>query len=124
MPEQPSADPLTQVLQELRRRRGDVIGVAIASVDGFPIASDVPPDVEGEELAALSAELFSQSSRSSTQFGGGDLTELYARGEQGYLVVMKAGEEGLLVCLAAAEASLGMLMVELRKAAEQVEEQL
>lgn len=124
MPEQATPDPLTQVLQELRRRRGDVIGAALATSEGFPIAAELPAEVDEGELAALSAELFGQSSRSAADFGRGTLSEFYAHGDQGYWIVMKAGQEGLLICLAAAEASLGMLIVELRKAARQTAEQL
>jgi len=124
MPEQTTADPLTQVLYDIRRRRGDVIGAALATTEGFPLASDLPPDVEPEALAALSAELFSHSNRSAAEFGRGTLNELYAHGDQGYLIVLRAGPEALLVCLAATEASLGMLIIELRKAAQLAAQQL
>ena len=57
--------------------------------------------------------------RSSREFGNGDIEELYARGPQGYLVVMSAGPEQALVCLAKSETTVGLLLRDVRKAAKE-----
>ena len=44
---------------------------------------------------------------------------MYARGPQGYLVVMSAGPEQALVCLAKSETTVGLLLRDVRKAAKE-----
>ena len=105
-------------LAELRANNPDIRAAAIVTADGFPIEADCGPDVDEESLAALAADLLARASRSSRDFDNGRLDELYARGDEGFLVVERAGEDQVLACLASAEATIGLLLRDVRHAAE------
>lgn len=112
-----AANTPQEKLAALRAGNPDITAVALVTPDGFPIASDVAPDMDEEGLAALAGDLIARASRSSEEFGNGALDELYARGAQGYLLVMKAGDEQVLACLARGQATIGLLLRDVRQAA-------
>jgi len=116
-PEEAASGSPEELLRSLRESSPDVNGVALVTAEGFSVASDLEPDVDEESLAALTADLLSHAGRSMTEFGRGDCDELYSRGANGYVMVFRAGSEAALVCLAHAETSLGLLMLDMRRAA-------
>ncbi len=105
------------VLAQLRANNPDIIGAALVTADGFPVEADTAGDIDEDSLAALAADLLARASRSSEEFGNGSLDELYARGSQGYLVVVRAGADQVLACLASANATVGLLLRDVRQAA-------
>ncbi|MFO7947422.1 MAG: roadblock/LC7 domain-containing protein [Armatimonadota bacterium] len=114
--EQPQAEQESG-LATLRANNPDIRAAALVTEDGFAVEADCGPDVDEESLAALAADLLSRASRSSKEFDNGQLDELYARGPQGYLIVERAGEGQVLACLASAEATIGLLLRDVREAA-------
>lgn len=107
-------------LAALRAANSDVTAAAIATTDGFPVASAVAPGIDEEALAALAADLLARAGRSSREFGNGELEELYARGPQGFLVIMRAGAEQVLIALAKSDTTVGLLLRDVRKAAAEL----
>lgn len=104
-------------LSDLRANNPDIRAAALVTADGFAVEADCGPDVDEESLAALAADLLARASRSSEDFDNGRLDELYARGEEGFLVVERAGEDQVLACLASAEATIGLLLRDVRQTA-------
>ncbi len=107
-------------LAALRANNPDIKAVALVTTDGFAVEADTGPDIDEESLAALAADLLARASRSSAEFGNGELEELYARGPQGYLLVISAGEGQALACLASAAATVGLLLRDVRVAAAEL----
>jgi uncharacterized protein len=107
-------------LSALRAANADVTAAVLVTLDGFPIASDVAPEVDEEGLAALAADLIARASRSSQEFGNGPMNELYARGVQGYLLIETVGSDQALACLARSSATVGLLLRDVRKTASQL----
>lgn len=107
-------------LAGLRAGNPDITAAALVTLDGFAVAADVAQGVDEESLAALAADLIARASRSSQEFGNGELTELYARGPQGYLVVTAVGTDQALVCLAKSETTVGLLLRDVRKTASEL----
>ncbi len=110
--------PSTQELVEkLRRNNPDISAAVVATADGFSVAADSAPEVSADLLAALGADLLARSSRSAEEFGRGQINELYMRCDSGYLIVVQAGSDQALVCLATPAVTLGLLLVDVRRAA-------
>lgn len=64
------------------------------------IASALPQDVEEDRLAAMSAAMLSLGERTAKELARGDLSEVYVKGQNGYVLLMAAGESAVLTALA------------------------
>ena len=109
-----------QYLAQLRANNPDILAAAVVTTDGFAVEADTSAEIDEDSLAAMAADLLARASRSSQEFGNGALDELYARGEQGYLLVARAGSEQVLACLASADATVGLLLRDVRQAAAKI----
>jgi len=106
-------------LRELQVSSLDVEAAAIISVDGLPIATSLPQGVEEDRVAAMSAAMLSLGERIAGELGRGMLDEVYVRGERGYVILRAVGEEAVLTVLAREQAKLGLLFLDMRRAAEE-----
>lgn len=106
-------------LRELQVSSPDVEAAAIISVDGLPIATSLPQGVEEDRVAAMSAAMLSLGERIAGELGRGLLDEVYVRGEKGYVILRAVGEEAVLTVLARQQAKLGLLFLDMRRAAEE-----
>jgi hypothetical protein len=107
-------------LRELQVSSPDVEAAAIISVDGLPIATSLPGGVEEDRVAAMSAAMLSLGERIAGELGRGLLDEVYVRGERGYVILRAVGEEAVLTVLARQQAKLGLLFLDMRRAAEEL----
>jgi len=96
----------------------DVEASALVSVDGLIIASALPPGVEEDRVSAMSAAMLSLGDRISTELGRGRLSQVYVKGDQGYVILMSVGEEAVLTVLAHQEAKLGLVFLDMRRTAD------
>jgi predicted regulator of Ras-like GTPase activity (Roadblock/LC7/MglB family) len=99
----------------------DIIASAVVSVDGLTMASALPSDVEEDRVAAMSAAMLSLGERIASELGRGVLDEVYIRGEEGFVLLTAVGSEAVLTALAREGAKLGMIFLEMRRAAEDLE---
>lgn len=105
-------------LKELQASTSDIEASAVVSVDGLMMASSLPADVEEDRVSAMSAAVLSLGDRISAEFGRGALEQVFIRGKNGDVVLMSVGENAVLTVLARNEAKLGLLFLDMRRAAE------
>jgi predicted regulator of Ras-like GTPase activity (Roadblock/LC7/MglB family) len=108
-------------LRELQHNSPDVEGSAVVSVDGLPLASLLPPGIEEERVAAMSAAMLSLGDRIANELGRGYLNQVYIRGESGYAILMEVGAEAVLTALARQESKLGLVFLDMRRCVEQLQ---
>jgi predicted regulator of Ras-like GTPase activity (Roadblock/LC7/MglB family) len=111
-------DLLIERLRDLQASSADVEASAVVSVDGLTIASALPADVEEDRVAAMSAAMLSLGQRITAELGRGKLDQVYIKGEHGFVVLMAVGDEAVLTGLARPETKLGLLFLDMRRAAE------
>ncbi len=111
------ADLLAAALDEFLAVSPDVEAAAIVSADGLPMASALPPDVEEDRLAAMSAALLTLGERAADGLGKGDLAQVFVEGKNGYVVLMQAGADAVLVAVTSKNTKVGLVLFEMRKAA-------
>ena len=109
-------------LRELQVSSPDVEAAAIISVDGLPIATSLPQSVEEDRVSAMSAAMLSLGDRIASELGRGVLDEVYVRGEQGFVILRAVGEDAVLTVLARQQAKLGLLFLDMRRAADEFSE--
>jgi predicted regulator of Ras-like GTPase activity (Roadblock/LC7/MglB family) len=115
------ADQMVSRLRDMQAAAADIIASSVVSVDGLTIASALPGDVEEDRVAAMSAAMLSLGERISGELGRGNLDEVYIRGEEGFVLLTAVGDEAVLTALAREEAKLGMIFLEMRRAADDLE---
>jgi predicted regulator of Ras-like GTPase activity (Roadblock/LC7/MglB family) len=111
---------MVERLRDLQVSSPDIEAAAIVSVDGLSIASSLPQGVEEDRVSAMSAAMLSLGERIATELGRGMLDEVYVKGEKGYVILRAVGEEAVLTVLARQQAKLGLLFLDMRRAAEEL----
>jgi len=112
------ADQLVERLQSMQAAAPDIEASAIVSVDGLIMASALQQGVEEDRVSAMSAAMLSLGERISSELGRGGLEQVYIKGDAGSIVLTSVGEEAVLTALARQEAKLGLIFLEMRRAAE------
>ena len=112
------ADQMVDRLRSMQAAAPDIEASAIVSVDGLIMASALQQGVEEDRVSAMSAAMLSLGERISNELGRGGLEQVYIRGGQGYVILTAVGQEAVLTALAREQAKLGLIFLEMRRAAE------
>ncbi len=111
---------LNNALSNLQSSSADVEACAVVSEDGLIIASSLPQGLEETRIAAMSAAMLSMGSRTAAELNRGNIEQLFVKGENGYVIVMHAGPNASLLAMARKEAKLGLIFLDMARAAEEV----
>jgi len=109
---------IVERLREMQIASPEIEASAVVSVDGLIMASALPADVEEDRVSAMSAAMLSLGERISGELGRGMLEQVYIRGSGGFVLLTAVGEEAVLTALARENARLGMIFLEMRRAAQ------
>ena len=110
---------MTERLKDLSRTEG-VEASAVVSIDGLTMASALPAGVEEDRVSAMSAAMLSLGERIASELGRGVLDDVYIEGDKGKVLVMAVGEEAVLTILARHDSKLGMVLLDMRRASEEL----
>jgi uncharacterized protein len=108
-------------LRQMQASSSDIEASAVVSVDGLIIASALPNDVEEDRVSAMSAAMLSLGERISAELGRGSLEQVYIKGGEGFVILTSIGTEAVLTALAGQQAKLGLIFLEMRRAAQDLE---
>ncbi len=108
-------------LRDMQAASPDIVASAVVSVDGLIMASALPGDVEEDRVSAMSAAMLSLGERIATELGRGALEQVYIRGDSGFVILSAVGTEAVLTALARKDAKLGLIFLEMRRAAADLE---
>lgn len=89
---------------------------AIISVEGLMIASSLPESIAEERMAAMSAAMLALGERIAKDLDRGDLSQVYIKGDDGYVLLMSVDERAVLATLANLEAKLGLVLLDMQEA--------
>jgi len=115
---------MVERLKDLQASSPDVEASAVVSVDGLTMASALPPHVEEDRVSAMSAAMLSLGERIATELKRGSLDQVYIKGEAGFVILKSVGDEAVMTVLARDQATLGLLFLEMRRAAEDLSQLL
>jgi uncharacterized protein len=114
------ADLLAAALDDFLATSPEVEAAAVVSADGLPMASALPPHVEEDRLAAMSAALLTLGERAADNLGKGELAQVFVEGSNGHVILMSAGGNAVLVTVTARGAKAGLILFEMRKTSDRV----
>lgn len=111
-------DMIQQTLLELNGATADIEASALISTDGLMMASALPQGMDEDRVGAMSAALLSLGERAARELARGSLQRVLIQGERGYVIMAAAGSEAVLTLLAKPNAKLGLIFLDMRRAAE------
>ncbi len=111
---------LAAALNELMQESQEIQAAALVSLDGFTMASALPEGMQEDRVGAMSAAILGLGERAAAELGRGSLSQVFIEGEGGYVLLIAAGERAVLTCLADSDAKLGLVLYDMRAAAEAI----
>lgn len=114
------ASRLNDILQGLVTGTPDVRGVALVSDDGLIISSVLPAEADEDSIGGMASILLSLGSRVAMELDLEDVEQVLIRGRSGNVLMVQAGEGGLLMVLMNKRAKLGLIFLDVKRAAKTV----
>ena len=118
------AEEMVKRLRKMQADTPEIEASAVVSVDGLTIASALPTNVEEDRVSAMSAAMLSLGERIATELNRGELDQVYIHGDDGYVILSSIGTEAVLTALAKEKAKLGLVFLEMRRAADDLKKLL
>jgi len=122
---------LENILQQLHTSVGGLHGTVVVSTEGFVMAayagdgrSRLENPVDSPQIAAMAASIIALGERVLDRLTRGEIDRILLDGTMGGIVVVPAGREAALAAMVSKEAKLGLVMHEVRRAANEVEQVL
>ncbi len=113
-------DLLTSVLNELNGTSADVEASGVISTDGLMMASVLPANLDEDRVGAMSAAMLSLGDRTAQELSRGGLQQVLIKGDNGYVLMSYAGADAVLTVLAKPNAKLGLIFLDVKRAAERI----
>ena len=110
-------DELVDKLRALQRSSPAIEASAVVSTDGLIMASALPADVEEDRVSAMSAAMLTLGERISGELGRGVLSQVFVRGQNGYVILMATGYDAVLTAICSSDAKLGLVLLDMKRAA-------
>ncbi|MDI6888231.1 MAG: roadblock/LC7 domain-containing protein [Methanocellales archaeon] len=114
-----TVEMLEKVLTDLGRT-GDIEASAIVSRDGLLMASDIPKSVHADTFAAMSATMLGAAETAILELKKGIPDRVIVESRKGKVITIGAGPKALLVVMTPPEAGLGLILVNMEKAADKI----
>ncbi|MBD3421346.1 MAG: hypothetical protein GF398_14615 [Chitinivibrionales bacterium] len=108
-------DKITEILRRLRTSSPDIFGATVVSVEGFPIASVAPAEIDEELVSGMSAALLGVGERIANEMMQSPLNQVFVKSEKGYVILNSIGQDAVLMLLVTIQAKLGLIFLELRR---------
>jgi len=109
-------ETLLEILRKLTEV-GDVEGSAIVTRTGLLIASNLPEDINAETFAAMSATVIGAADTAISELREDNTGRVIIEGKEIKLIMMNAGSNTILVSTVAKNASIGLILIEMKNAA-------
>jgi uncharacterized protein len=111
---------MRRIVEDLIRVEG-VIGSLLVGKDGLVVASTLMDEEDAEILGAMSAAVFGEIDKATRRIGVGALVDSIIDAEQGSILMLE-GRDLILVVITQRMVNLGLVKMEMRRAAKRIGE--
>lgn len=115
--EQLQADAVRTRLRQVHAMNPELEAIAVISVEGVNMVTLMPTDANVASLSAMTAAMVGWGERIALELGRGNLDHLLIKGELGFVLMMSVNDEAVLTAVVNDEAKLGLLLLDMRRAA-------
>ena len=121
---QTRGDTLEGVLNDLQGSIPEIEACAIVSVEGLPIVSALPTDVDEAKVAAMTAAMLTLGEKAAMELGKGEFKQVIIEGKEGWLLAIQAGMNACLTVSTTSQAKLGLIFLDMKRAAVKIGEMI
>ncbi len=109
---------LISILKELNGTSTDIEASGVVSNDGLMMAAQLPNGMDEDRIGAMTAAMLSLGGRTVEELERGELEQVLVKGKNGYILMTHAGEEAVVTVVTKPDAKLGLIFLDVRRAAE------
>jgi len=114
-----NSEHLQDILDDLVSHNADILSAIIVSDDGLNVASGLPH--QDDDTAALAAsDLVDMADNFSKRLEQGRLSRIMLEGEQRTTIIERASKRTVLAVLVPADTKLGLIILSMRRAVNQI----
>ncbi|MHA1720928.1 MAG: roadblock/LC7 domain-containing protein [Promethearchaeota archaeon] len=113
-------ETLDDILKSLLASIPEVQSAAVVSIEGLPIASALPPEVDETRIAAMTAAILSLAERAAQEFSKGLFEQVFVRGQNGYVLTMAAGPNAVLTISTSKNVKLGLIFLDTKRTCDKI----
>lgn len=103
-------DNVEKLLLGLQNTNSAIRAVILLSVEGLPIASTLPKELDKAQSSALSATILALGKKKNTEMNNGEFNHLYIEGSNGGILIFQISKFEILVLLTNEKTDLEMLI--------------
>ncbi len=111
---------IKDILDDIVKSSPYIKAVAMARISGVTMVSVMPTYVSPEHVSAMSAVMVLLGERIARAMRSGELNQIYIKGDEGHIVLTSVGHEAVLMITAEEQAPLGLLFIEMARAARRL----
>lgn len=112
---------LKPILSRLNSISKEIEASAVMTRDGLTLASKIRDDVNQDRLGAMCASLLSLSDKTAKELSRGNLKQVLIEGDKGCVLIVHIGQRAVLAVVSKPSSNLGMVFLEARKVAKEIE---
>ncbi|MEE9356957.1 roadblock/LC7 domain-containing protein [Candidatus Vondammii sp. HM_W22] len=113
-------DMLSSILSDLNGSSADIEASGVISTDGLMMAALLPAGMDEDRVGAMSAAMLSLGDRTAKELARGELQQVLIKGDNGYVLMTHAGSEAVVSVMAKSSAKLGLIFLDVKRAAKAV----
>lgn len=114
------AEVLSSILRDLNGTSTEIEACAVISTDGLVIDSLLPAGMDEDRVGAMSAAILSLGERTARELARGELEQVLVKGLDGYILMTHANSDSVLTVVAKPNARLGLIFLDVKRAAEAI----
>ena len=114
------SDMLSNILSDLNGTSAEIEASTIISTDGLMMAAVLPAGLDEDRVGAMGAAMLSLGDRTAQELARGNLEQVLIKGDSGYVLMTYAGKDAVLSVLAKPNARLGLIFLDVKRAAESI----
>lgn len=108
---------VSELLRELADAEPDIEATAVVSIEGVIIASSLNNGLNDERVASMTAAMVGLGERIAYELGRGEMDQVVIRGDAGSVILVSINDAAVLTAVIKDEMQLGLMILDLRKAA-------
>lgn len=124
MNDKPLEKQIETILKQLLTNNPNINLASVVSVEGLPIVSIIPKNVDESHISAMTATLLTLGERATVEMKKGYLNEIIVKAKEGYIIVISAGMNAVLVITTNNRCKLGLILFECKKDCKKIEDLL